>query len=54
MENIILIGTVLLVHLLAVASPGPDFVVAVRKNSWSVIQFKYMKLLKIIFNEKDR
>lgn len=34
MENIALIGSVLLVHLLATISPGPDFVVAV-KNSMS-------------------
>lgn len=32
MEYVPLVGTVLLVHLLAVASPGPDFIVAV-KNS---------------------
>ncbi|MEK7461987.1 MAG: LysE family transporter [Patescibacteria group bacterium] len=32
MEYLPLIGTVLLIHLLAVASPGPDFIVAV-KNS---------------------
>lgn len=32
MENLALIGTITLVHLLAVISPGPDFVIAV-KNS---------------------
>lgn len=34
METLVLIGTITLVHLLAVISPGPDFVVAV-KNSLS-------------------
>lgn len=34
MEHIALIGTVMLIHLLAVASPGPDFIMAV-KNSLS-------------------
>ena len=34
MEYLALIGTVTLIHLLAVISPGPDFIVAV-KNSLS-------------------
>lgn len=32
MEYIVLIGTVTLIHLLAVISPGPDFVIAVRNS----------------------
>lgn len=32
MENLILVGTILFIHLLAVASPGPDFIVAVRNS----------------------
>lgn len=32
MENIYLVLTILFIHLLAVASPGPDFIVAVRNS----------------------
>ena len=32
MENLALIGTVTFIHLLAVISPGPDFIVAVRNS----------------------
>lgn len=31
-ENILLLGTILLVHLLGVASPGPDFIMTVRNS----------------------
>ncbi len=34
MEYLALIGTVTLIHILAVISPGPDFIVAI-KNSLS-------------------
>jgi RhtB (resistance to homoserine/threonine) family protein len=32
MENVLLLGSILLVHLLGLISPGPDFIVAVRNS----------------------